>query len=79
MQDSKDARDLINENLVAPVLEHFEKTDFKAKISFDKERPQRKHVHDPSRKWKFANFDLDRWEETQKLKLKDSFTDPFFM
>ncbi|TRY71144.1 hypothetical protein TCAL_09420, partial [Tigriopus californicus] len=78
VQQSKEARDMITENFVAPLLDHFEKTNFKANSSFDKQRPF-KLVDDASTKWKFFNFNLNNWEEDQALQLKETFSDPYFI
>eukprot|EP00095_Tigriopus_kingsejongensis_P000459 snap_masked-scaffold217_size252476-processed-gene-1.4 protein:Tk00459 transcript:snap_masked-scaffold217_size252476-processed-gene-1.4-mRNA-1 annotation:"hypothetical protein DAPPUDRAFT_50861" len=68
-------RDMVHESFVVPLLERFEKTDFRSKRNPSTKKTTKGII--PS--WKFANFDVERWNENQRMQLKHSDAAPYFV
>ena len=58
-RDGKAPAKLIQENLIGPLLKNGDGVKIKSENS------------GALSSWKFKNFDLERWEESQKVELKD--------
>ena len=68
---NEDTRNMLHENVLQPILSRVSSEDKQAKVLTDLIHHKDSHGERNKPGWKFQNFDISKWNESQSVDLID--------